>query len=87
MTAARKIAITIHEHTLVYVDAEARRLNVSRSHFIREAVEARIKALREQEIIDQLNEAYGDPEYAAEMVQLAEELLAASAIHDEPNEW
>ena len=87
MAGARKVAISMHQHLLVEIDAEASRSNISRSAFIRQAVEAALKQIRGQRITDELNRIYSDPEVAEEARREAELFLMASPLVEEPEEW
>ena len=47
----------------------------------------RITQLEDEEITKLYNKAYGGPEKITKDIALAEEMLAASAVHEEVDRW
>ena len=83
MGASAKIAISMDLELLDRLDCAARERKVSRSGFIREAVEAALVAAREREIQDSLNAIYSDPQTIDDQRESSELLLGASSVNDE----
>ena len=83
----QKIAITVPPVFLNKLDAWAKKAGKSRSRFIVEEMEKRIMDLEDEEITRLYNEAYGDSKESTKERELAEELLAASAVHEEEDRW
>jgi metal-responsive CopG/Arc/MetJ family transcriptional regulator len=76
----KTIQMTIDEPLLEKMDAAARRLNLARSAFIREAVEMRLRDLQEAEWDRQHRAAY-------EAIPLTEEELVDNAAFEKIQEW
>ena len=81
--STRRISITVPPPCLEKLDAWVKRLGVSRSRFVVQAVEQQIEKLEEEEITRQFNEVCSDPVTAARDQDLAEEMLT---IAGEPQE-
>ena len=83
----QKIAITVPPVFLIKLDSWAEKAGKSRSRFIVEEMEKRLSALEDKEITRLYNKAYGDPEDRIKGSELAEEMFAGSAVHDEEDKW
>jgi predicted DNA-binding protein len=77
--ATQKIAITVPSVFLKRLDEWAKKMGRTRSRFIVEELEKRLKELEDDEITRMYDEAYGDPRVADKDSQLAEEMLGVSA--------
>lgn len=85
--ATQKIAITVPPVFLKKLDEWSKKMGRTRSRFIVEELEKRLKELEDDEITRMYDEAYGDPRIADKDSQLAEELLGVSAILEEEEQW
>ncbi|MCD6296756.1 MAG: hypothetical protein J7M30_06340 [Deltaproteobacteria bacterium] len=85
--ATQKIAITVPPIFLKRLDEWAKKMGRSRSRFIVEEIEKRLRKLEDDEITKLYNEAYSDPERVSYDIQLAEEMLDMSSIHEEEEKW
>ena len=85
--ATQKIAITIPPLFLKRLDEWAKKMGRSRSRFIVEEMDKRLRKLEDEEITQIYNEAFSDQEAAAQDRQLTEEMLNISAIHQEEDKW
>ncbi len=85
--ATQKIAITIPPPFLKRLDEWAKKMGRSRSRFIVEEMDKRLRKLEDEEITRIYNEAFSDQETAAQDRQLTEEMLNISAIHQEEDKW
>ena len=85
--STQKIALTVPPAFLKRVDEWAGKMGKSRSRFIVEQVDKRLKDLEDDEITRLYDEAYDDPETAVEDERLAEEMFDMSAIHGEEERW
>lgn len=81
-----KIAIALPKTLLEDVDRLAMEQKISRSRFIREAVQEALRLQREEEIRARIDAALDD-ETLEEMRKDAELFLQASVLMDEPEEW
>lgn len=87
MGHTHKIAISMDGELLRSIDSAAKRRNVSRSRFIRDAIERALKKEKNQEITDTLNEVFADPVALEEQRRIAEEMITASPLSREHEEW
>lgn len=85
--ATQKISITVEPLFLKRVDQWAQKTGRSRSRFILEEIDKRLRKLEDEEITRIYNEAYSDPETIDQDREIAEEMLGISAIHDEAEKW
>jgi hypothetical protein len=69
------------------LDSRAKKVGESRSRFIVEEMDKKIIELEDEEITKLYNKAYGDPEEVGKDRKLAEEMFAASAVHEEVDKW
>jgi metal-responsive CopG/Arc/MetJ family transcriptional regulator len=85
--STQKIAITVPPIFLMKLDSWAKKAGKSRSRFIVEEMDRRLMELEDEEITRLYNKAYGDSEDRTQVSELAEEMLAASAVHEEEDKW
>lgn len=83
----KKIAITIPPLFLKRVDELASKTGRSRSRFIVEELDNRLRLLEDEEITRIYNEVCSDPESSAYDHDLAEEMLGMSSAHEEEEKW
>jgi hypothetical protein len=83
----QKIAITVPPVFLIKLDSWAKKTGKSRSRFIVEEMDKRLMALEDEEITRLYNKTYGNPEDRVKSIDLAEEMLAAGAVHEEEDKW
>jgi len=85
--ATQKIAITVPPVFLRRLDQWAKKMGRSRSRFVVEQMDKRLKELEDEEITRIYNETYSAPEIVAQDRELAEEMLNMSAIHEVEEKW
>lgn len=85
--STKKIAITIPPLFLKRVDEWARKTGKSRSRFIVEELDNRLRLLEDEEITRIYNEACRDPESLVYDHDLAEEMLGMSSVREEEEKW
>ena len=85
--ATQRIAITIPPPFLKRLDAWAKKMGQSRSRFIVEELDNRLRILEDEEITRMYNEVCIDPDVSAYDHEIAEEMLAASSIGEEREKW
>ena len=85
--ATQRIAITVPPVFLKRLDQWAKKKGRSRSSFIVEEMDKRLKMLEDEAVTRLYNEIYSDPEIVAQDRQLAEEMLNISAIHEVEEKW
>ncbi len=83
----QKIAITVPPVFLMKLDSWAKKTGKSRSRFIVEEMNKRLMELEDEEITKLYNKAYRRSEDRAKGSDLAEEMLAAGAVHEEEGKW
>jgi metal-responsive CopG/Arc/MetJ family transcriptional regulator len=85
--STQKIAITVPPAFLLKLDSYAKKAGKSRSRFIVEEMNKRIAQFEDEEVTKLYNKAYGNPEEMTKDSELAEEMFAAGAVHDEEDKW
>ena len=85
--STQRIAITVPPDLLKRVNAWAKRYGVSRSRFIVEQMEKRLRELEDEYVTELYNRAHGDRESARQNIELAEEMLLLSPMANEKEEW
>ena len=85
--ATQRIAITVPPFFLRRIDEWARKSGKSRSRFIVEELDKRLKMLEDDEITALYDEAFGDQKILEYDHDLAEEMLNISSIHEEDEKW
>ena len=83
----QKIAITVPPLFLKRLDQWAKKTRRTRSRFIVEEMDKRLKILEDEEITRIYDKAYGDAESLSQGRHLAEEMLNISAIHESEKKW
>ncbi len=83
----QKIAITVPPVFLERLDDWAKKKGKSRSRFIVEELDKRLKMLEDEEITRLYNEVYDDAEIREHDQRLAEEMLKMSSNPDEEEKW
>ena len=85
--ATQKIAITIPPLFLKRVDKWAKKTGKSRSRFIIEDLQNRLRKLEDVEITRIYDEVCTDSGPSVYDQDLAEEMLSMSSIHEEEEKW
>ena len=85
--ATQKIAITVPPPFLKRLDEWSRKTGKSRSRFIVEELDKRLRMLEDEEITRIYNKVCSDPETSAYDQNLAEEMLSMSSIHEQEEKW
>ena len=83
----QKIAITVPPPFLKRVDQWAKKTGKSRSRFIVEELDNRLRMLEDEEITRIYNEVCSDPESSVCDHDLAEEMFDMSSVHEEEEKW
>jgi len=83
----QKIAITVPPLFLKRVDEWASKTGKSRSRFIVEELDNRLRMLEDEEITRIYNEVCSDPESSVYDHDLAEEMLGMSSVQEEEEKW
>ncbi len=83
----QKIAITVPPVFLKRLDQWAKKMGRSRSRFIVEEMDERLRELEDKEITRIYNQTYSDLKLVAQDRQLAEEMFNISAIHEVEEKW
>ena len=85
--ATQKVAITVPPLFLKRVDRWAKKRGKSRSRFIVEELDNRLKTLEDEEITKLYNEVCADRDASDYDKNLAEEMLGISSLHEEEEKW
>ncbi len=85
--ATQKIAITISPPFLKRLDKWAEKAGKSRSRFIVEQLEDRLRSLEDEEVTRRYNEVCSDPDASLYDQELAEEMLNAGSVREEGESW
>lgn len=85
--ATQKIAITVPPPFLKRLDRHAKNAGKTRSRFIVEELECRLKMIEDEEITRIYNKASADPELAELDYHLAEEMLKLCSVNEEKEKW
>ena len=86
MPASLKVAFSIEPATLHRVDVEARKRRVSRSRFIRDAIDAVVRESRARNIAERFDAVFADPATTAHQRKTSERFLRASSVRGDA-EW
>ena len=85
--STQKIAITVPPPFLKRVDQWAKKTGKSRSRFIVEELDNRLKTLEDDEITRIYNKVCADNESSDYDHDLADEMLSISSVHEEEEKW
>jgi metal-responsive CopG/Arc/MetJ family transcriptional regulator len=85
--ATQKIAITVPPSFLKRVDQWAKKRGKSRSRFIVEELDNRLKTLEDEEITRLYNEVCTDGKSSDYDHDLAEEMLGIGSVQEEEEKW
>ena len=85
--ATQKVAITVPPLFLKRVDQWAKKRGKSRSRFIVEELDNRLKTLEDEEITKLYNEVCADTDSSDDDNALAEEMLGISSVQEEDEKW
>jgi len=85
--STQKIAITVPPPFLKRVDQWAKKTGKSRSRFIVEELDNRLKTLEDDEITRIYNKVCADRESSDYDHDLADEMLVMSSVHEEEEKW
>ncbi|MGA7143003.1 MAG: hypothetical protein WBY47_00735 [Desulfobacterales bacterium] len=85
--ATQKIAITVPPLFLKRLDQWAKKIGKSRSRFIVEELDNRLKTLEDEEITKLYNEVCTDKDASDYDKDLAEEMLDISSVQEEDEKW
>ena len=83
----QKIAITVPPPFLKRLDKWAKKTGKSRSRFIVEELNKRLRLLEDEEITRIYDKVCSDQEISAYDQDLAEEMLSISSIHEQDEKW
>ncbi len=83
----QKVAITVPPPFLKRLDGWVKKSGKSRSRFIVDELDQRLKALEDEEITRLYNEVCTPSEEAAYDRDLASEMLGLSSVSEEEEEW
>jgi len=83
----QKIAITVPPPFLKRVDEWAEKMGKSRSRFIVEELDNRLRILEDEEITRIYNEVCSDPDSSTHDYELAEEMFGMSSVREEEEKW
>jgi metal-responsive CopG/Arc/MetJ family transcriptional regulator len=85
--ATQKIAITVPPLFLKRLDQWAKKRRKSRSRFIVEELDNRLKTLEDEEITKLYNQVCADKDASNYDKDLAEEMLGISSVQQEDEKW
>ena len=79
-----KLSVTIPDE--MYKDIKMISLNkkIKISHLVTEAIDDKLRKLKDQEYLKKINEVFGDPEIANEQHQLAEAIAENTNVEELP---
>ncbi len=83
----QKIAISIPQRFLKKLDETVHKMGKSRSRFIVETLEHRLKVIEEEEITRKYNEVCGDPDVSDYDHNLAEDMLRMASVGEAEEKW
>ena len=83
----QRIAITIPPPFLKRLDEWAKKMGQSRSRFIVEELDNRLRVLEDEETTRMYNEVCTGPEASAYDREIAEEMLGVSSMREEEEKW
>ena len=84
---SQKIAITIPPPFLKRLDEWVKKTGKSRSRFIVDELDKRLRMLEDEEITRMYNKVCSDQEISDYDHELAEEMLSISTVHEPDDKW
>ncbi len=85
--ATQKVAITVPPLFLKRVDQWAKKRGKSRSRFIVEELDNRLKTLEDEEVTKLYNKVCADRDSSDYDHDLADEMLGMGSVHEEEEKW
>jgi len=79
-----KVSVTIPQEVYEEIKNVSSRNNVKLSRLVAEAISDKLRRIKEQDLIDQLNKVYDDPEVSAEQRRVAESIADTTEVEELP---
>jgi hypothetical protein len=79
-----KLSVTIPEDMYREIKGFALKKNIKISHFVSDALAEKTKKMKEEELIQQINEVVKDPDVAKEQVVMAEMIADNTDVEELP---
>lgn len=79
-----KMSITVPYEMLNEIKKEAAKRHTKLSHLVAEAIADKLKALRAEDFVNQINQVFSDPEIAEEQWKIAEDIAMHTDVEELP---
>ena len=79
-----KLSVTIPEDMYKEIKGLASKKNIKISHFVSDALAEKTKRMKEELLIQQINEAVSDPDIAKEQVEMAKMIADNTDVEELP---
>ena len=79
-----KVSVTIPQEVYEEIKDVSFRNNVKLSRLVAEAISDKLRRIKEQDLIDQINKVYDDPEVSAEQRRVAESIADTTEVEELP---
>jgi len=79
-----KVSVTIPQEVYEEIKNVSSRNNVKLSRLVAEAISDKLRRIKEQDLIDQINKVYDDPEVSAEQRRVAESIADTTEVEELP---
>jgi metal-responsive CopG/Arc/MetJ family transcriptional regulator len=79
-----KVSVTIPQEVYEEIKNISSRNNVKLSRLVAEAISDKLRRIKEQDLIDQINRAYDDPEVSEEQLRMAESIADNTDVKELP---
>ncbi len=79
-----KVSVTIPQEVYEEIKNVSSRNNVKLSRLVTEAISDKLRRIKEQDLIDQINKVYDDPEVSAEQRRVAESIADTTEVEELP---
>ncbi|MCF8143105.1 MAG: hypothetical protein K9N21_04205 [Deltaproteobacteria bacterium] len=79
-----KVSVTIPREIYKEIRELSVRYDVKLSHVVTEALSDKLRKIKEQDLIDQINKVYDDPEVSEEQHRMAESIADSTDVEELP---
>jgi metal-responsive CopG/Arc/MetJ family transcriptional regulator len=79
-----KVSVTIPQEVYEEIKNVSSRNNVKLSRLVAEAISDKLRKIKEQDLIDQINKVYEDPEVSKEQLRMAESIADNTDVEELP---
>jgi hypothetical protein len=79
-----KLSVTIPDHTYKQIKELATRKHLKLSHLVTEALSEKVRKLKEEMLLNQINKVFDDPDVKKEQILMAETIAETTNVEEMP---